>query len=810
MRIEYTNYRHIETMKKLNTEKITEYIKSQPIKAVQEIDIDSETIKYSQQITSSRNIEIISGDEELVRAVFLTKLVNEYGYHLDRIELEKTYEMGRPKTINPRIDIIVKDEHDNAFMFIELKAPDKFEEDQDEIIEKQLFNLAGAEFGQGHTIKYLVLLTCDLNADSFTNKAIVIDYEKYNSFAQWRDDRDSADEIPIRYGKAIKRPYVKGSDKDLDKNYSGAMFHSIQKNLHNVLWGGGGTDDNEVFSSLVNIILAKIQDESEKEDGQKYDFQSLSYDNDEEEKYETNEQLFERLNLLYRRALRQRMYITDDTKLEKSYIIDENKFSLSKLKYAVMALERYSLVDGKNSYDGKDILGDFFEGIIRDGFKQSKGQFFTHTNIVTFILWGLQLDKLAINRINRDKEIPYLIDPSAGSGTFLIEYMRFITENIKRRFRSRLSHSRDVVDKVESDWFYPDHRENRWAQTFIYGIEHNFNLGTASKVNMILHGDGSTNIFVKDGLLPFNFYVKETAPNALNSSNIDENYNCKEINGQFDVVVSNPPFSVDLDNDTKNTLETSFLFGKKKNSENLFIERYYHLLREGGRMGIVLPESVFDTTENKYIRLFIYKYFWVKAIISLPNVTFSPYTTTKTSILLAQKKKASEIEKWNELWNKKSREYGQLKTRCENLCAVADGKKEKKKLPSIKNLTESEEKECILSLLRNLIPERDKDIEVNEIIKKYRNDIDMVCKIDRDIADSFGMVNTWWVFGEVAKEISYPIYMAEADHVGYKRTSRGIQKRPNDLFRIDNKKQVLVDDGIYETILDFIRDINWD
>ena len=131
---------------------------------------------------------------------------------------------------------------------------------------------------------------------------------------------------------------------------------------------------------------------------------------------------------------------------------------------------------------------------------------------------------MAINRINRDKEIPYLIDPSAGSGTFLIEYMQFITENIKRRFRDKISHSRDVKDKVESDWFYPDHRENRWAQTFIYGIEHNFNLGTASKVNMILHGDGSTNIFVKDGLLPFNFYTKETAPNALIGSKVDINY----------------------------------------------------------------------------------------------------------------------------------------------------------------------------------------------------------------------------------------------------------------------------------------------
>lgn len=797
-------------MDNINKSGILNFINSQPIKAVESIDLDNDTVTYSSKIISPRNLEVLPGGEEVVRSIILTKLVNEYGYPLERIELEKTYEIGRPKVINPRIDVIVKDENDNAFLYIELKSPDEFENDQDEIIEKQLFNLAGAEIGLGHSIKYLVLLTCDLKDEPFSNKAIVIDYDRYKSFGQWKEERYYADEIPVRYGRAVKKPYIKGGEKDLVRNYSGATFQSIQKNLHNVLWGGGGTDDNEVFSSLVNIILAKIQDESEKEDGEEYDFQSRAYIDNNGDQYETNEQLFERMNDLYRRALRQRLYITDDTKLAKSYIIDENKFSLSKLKYAVMSLERYSLVDGKNSYDGKDILGDFFEGIIRDGFKQSKGQFFTHTNIVTFILWALQLDKLAIKRINKDKEIPYLIDPSAGSGTFLIEYMQFITENVKRRFRDKISHSRDVKDKIESDWFYPDHRENRWAQTFIYGIEHNFNLGTASKVNMILHGDGSTNIFVKDGLLPFNFYTKETAPNALIISKVDDNYAGKNVNGQFDVVVSNPPFSVDLDNDTKTTLSDSFLFGDKRNSENLFIERYYHLLREGGRMGIILPESVFDTTENKYIRLFIYKYFIIKAVVSLPQVTFAPYTPTKTSILFAKKKTASEIDSWNNLWNKKTREYGKLKTRCVNLCSVADGKKQKAKLKSIKDLTVEEERTCLLQLLRNLIPQRDRELSVNEIILKYRTQIDEVCKVDNDTRGTFGVVNTWWVMGEVVKQLSYPIFMAEAEHVGYKRTKRSEQKRPNDLYRVDNNGVVLVDDGIKETVLDYIRDINWE
>ena len=683
-----------------NEKAIRELIGQSPIKAVESIDIEQRSVSYSSQINTYRDIKSISGEEEIVRAVILTKLANEYGYKLDRLELEKTYEIGRPKVINPRIDVIVKDEHDNAFMFIELKAPDEFENEQDEIIEKQLFNLAGSEISKGHKVKYLVLLSCDIANDDLPNKAIVIDYDKYKSYDQWKEERFYADEIPARYGKAVKAPYVKGGKKDLEKTYSSAIFMGIQKKLHNVLWGGGGTDDNEVFSSLVNIILAKIQDESEKDDNEKYDFQSFAFeDEDGEEQYESNETLFERLNDLYRRALVQKLYITDENKLNKSFIVDVNKFSLSKLKYAVMSLERYSLVDGKNSYDGKDILGDFFEAIIREGFKQNKGQFFTHTNIVNFILWALQLDKLAIKRINKDKEIPYLIDPSAGSGTFLIEYMQFITENVKRRFRDQISHSRDVQDKVKNDWFYPDERENRWAQTFIYGVEHNFNLGTASKVNMILHGDGSTNIFVKDGLLPFNFYTKQSAPSVLSNSQKDDTYSDKNINGQFDVVVSNPPFSVDLDNDTKETLNDSFIFSGKKNSENLFLERYYHLLREGGRMGIVLPESVFDTTENKYIRLFLYKYFVIKGVVSLPSTTFAPYTPTKTSILFAQKKTKAEVKRWGELWNKASNDYGLLRTRCQNICAVVDGIKSKSKLPSIKDMTENAEKE--IRIFRN-------------------------------------------------------------------------------------------------------------
>lgn len=801
---------------------IISYLKNSPV--IKEIDIESKKISY-QRINQNRKIEKLSGKEneigeELVRAYLLTKLVKELGYKPENIEIEKEYDIGRPKVNKPRIDVVVRDKEGKAFLYIELKSPQDYEKDKDEVIEKQLFNLASQEAGSGIAVKYLVLYSIELVGGEIKDKCLLIDYDKYSSFSDWEKARDFIDQLPARYEKAVKEPYIKGGKKDLEKNFDHAKLDSKRKNLHNVLWGGGGTDDNDIFSSLVNIILAKIQDESEKEDGEKYDFQTFAYAKKSDEAFETNDELFTRINNLYRRALKQRLNILDEKELVESFVVDRKKFSLAKLKYTVSELESLSFVDGKNSLSGKDILGDFFEGIIREGFKQTKGQFFTHINIVKFLLWGLQLDKLAIEKINQDNQLPYMIDPSAGSGTFLIEYMKFITENIKRRFKSKIKNTRDIKDRFHN-WFEPDHRENKWAETFIYAIEHNFNLGTATKVNMILHGDGSSNIFVKDGLLPFNYYDKTTAPNALNQSNNDKFYKGKEsekelinvsVNNQFDCILTNPPFSVDLDNDTKKLTAKSFIFGDKKNSENLFIERYYQLLKEGGRMGVVLPESVFDTTENKYIRLFIYKYFKVKAVISLPQVTFEPFTSTKTSLLFAQKKTATEIKKLNDLWSKHSNEWSLLKTRCEKEIEHFIKEKPINKQWAIASEDEEKRKANLHKLLKDYIEKDDKKLSLKDLVEKYQDELTDLCKYDNDTTDSFGFVNVWWVFGEVAKELNYKIFMAEVENVGYKRTKRGEKPMPSDLYRFkleDGKEKILVDDGILETALDHLRKINW-
>jgi len=757
--------------------------------SVSKINIDKATIRYSEKIKQNRILKSLTGDEEIVRAFLIDRLVNELDYQPDNIEIEKEYSIkGGHGKLSPRIDIIVKDYMGNPFFFIEAKAPDKFEKDKSEI-EGQLFSLAQAEEKDfKNKVKYLVYYTADLQEEGILDKAIIIDFEKYRNYTDWENDGfiSIATELTAGYGEPKKQPLIKGDEKhDLRSKINREEIQGLGRNLHNVLWGGGGTNDSEIFYSLVNIILAKIQDEYEKEDEQEYDFQIYQYGSH----IESSEKVYDRINQLYKRALKEQLNVSEQQKIDDDNIINRNKFPLNKLIYTVQALENFSFLEGRSSLNGKDILGDFFESITRDGFKQNKGQFFTPTPIVNFLLYALQLDNLAIDKLNNDKQLPLIIDPSTGSGTFLVEAMKLITKEIKYKQFHKVKTSKDVKWRFE-ELFKPDYQENKWARNYLYGSEINFDLGTASKVNMILHGDGSTNIFVKDGLLPFRFYVKETSPNYLETATAETLYNDKEVNAKFDVVISNPPFSVDLDTQTQREVKNAFVFGDKKNSENLFLERYYQLLKEGGRMGVVLPESVFDTTENKYIRLFLFKYFNVKAIVSLPQVTFEPYTSTKTSLLFAQKKTKKQVEQWNTLWDKYGKEWNLLKTRVTDYVKyfVKEDKLNKKWAKDVVADIEKENFENIKTnikrFLKDYLTPEDEDIEVKPLLEKYSKEIYSVSKFENE-TDVFGFYNAWWVFGEVAKELDYDIFMAEAENVGYKRTKKGENPMPNDLFDLE-------------------------
>lgn len=752
------------------------------------LDLAAGTVKYADAIKSHRAITAITGGEEIVRAFFIHRLVEELDYRPESLTLEEPYQAGRAggrgDGKQPRIDAYLVDRSDTPFYFAELKDPDEFERDKGQI-ETQLFSVAALHTSKtGKAPRFLVYYTLEFANDVPRDKPIIIDYAKYPTYRAWTDAGSPSvgNELSAKFDKPRKTPYTKGGERDLATSFTVEEIGALATDLHNVLWGGGSTGDTDVFASLVNIILAKIQDEDDTDEGEEYRFQ-LEQHGDE---IEPPVKLFERINQLYRRALADKFGKTGS--LESSFVVDQEKFSLSKLVYTVQRLEKYSLVDGKNSLDGRDILGDFFEQIQRAGFRQSKGQFFTPGNIVRFMLYALELDQLALSLLNTEKRLPYVIDPSCGSGTFLIETMRIVTYELKRRQLAQVSRGRGVQNKFV-DLFQPDHQEHKWAREFLYGIEHNFELATAAKVNMILHGDGSANIFHKDGLKPFRFYKRagSTSPSSLlEIGRPNALYREKEANEKFDVAVSNPPFSVDLDDDTKQFLNSEFLFGKKKNSENLFLERYWQLLAPGGRLGVVLPESVFDTTENRYARLFLFKYFRVTAVVSLPQVAFEPHTQTKTSLLFALKKAPADVEAWQAAWDGQVKVYTGLRTRVEDYVAVFRDGASQSRYPSIKHDDDATVRERVSAFLDRPLSDDESSMPLPSLIGAVAGEIAAVAATDNDAVEEFGRVNLEWVFRAVARQANYEFPVYEARGVGYKRRKKNRElPQPNDLFDLE-------------------------
>ena len=322
-------------------------------------------------------------------------------------------------------------------------------------------------------------------------------------------------------------------------------------------------------------------------------------------------------------------------------------------------------------------------------------------------------------------------------------------------------------------------------------IEHEYTAGrphtNTSRIDIIVR-DASGNAFL---------FIECKSPDAYASDDRDQ-------------IIEEQLYKVaGMERTEGNSVRYLVLYTTAETSENLFVERWYQLLRENGRLAAVLPESVFDTTENKYIRLFLYKYFTIKAVVSLPQISFEPYTSTKTSILFAQKKTAAEVKAWNDAWDSASKEYSHLVTQTKNLIAVANGTKQKAKLPSIKNLTVEQEREVLAKMLKNYLTELDDELDAGALIDKYSEELDELCTIDKETKDTFGFVNTWWVFGEVAAKLNYSVFMAEADNIGYKRTKRGERPMPNDLYRTDLSGDILFDDGVETTILDAMRHIDW-
>jgi len=373
----------------------------------------------------------------------------------------------------------------------------------------------------------------------------------------------------------------------------------VFKRVHNYIYANQGFQKDKAFEELLKLIFIKVYDEQYSPSLQFYILPG-----------EDISKVRERLNKLFKKVQTRYKYI-----FKGNEIIELND---TVLKYSISELQRFSLVDTET-----DVKGEAYEEIVGPNLRGDRGEFFTPRNVcnmTTEMLFFL----IPEDRLTSPGGMK-ILDPAVGTGGFLIAGV----QKIKQLFLNRefkYDQLRDLVRDV--------------ANTNFYGIDFNPFLVKVAQMNMVMHGDGSANIMHANSL---------EDPTNWNSEAKE-----KIKFGEFDLVVTNPPFGTKAVIDNPDILSqfelTTFGATLPRTAlppEQLFIERCLDFLKPGGYLGIVLPDSILSNPGLKWIREWILQKAYIIASIDLPVETFEPHTGTQTSILIL-KKKTPEQQKLQE------------------------------------------------------------------------------------------------------------------------------------------------------------------
>ncbi|MBA7533741.1 hypothetical protein ES705_25985 [subsurface metagenome] len=180
----------------------------------------------------------------------------------------------------------------------------------------------------------------------------------------------------------------------------------------------------------------------------------------------------------------------------------------------------------------------------------------------------------------------------------------------------------------------------------IRGIEKDDFLSKVTKAYMAIIGDGKGGIFCEDSLeRPKEWEDKTKQYIGL---------------GKFDVLLTNPPFGKDIKVVGENKLKQYDLayqwkkegyefkktskLKKEEAPQIIFIERSLQLIRDGGRLGIILPETFLHAPNSEYVLNYILSNNNIIWVIDLPHNTFRPHNNAKCIAIILEKNKPQQKE----------------------------------------------------------------------------------------------------------------------------------------------------------------------
>ena len=626
-----------------------------------EIDFEKQSINYGSAITAdSKTTQNFSDEENFVVLECVDRLLTK-GYKPQNIILEKTWPSGHGTS--GRLDICVNREDGTPYMLIECKTYDKEYKKELAKLHKdggQLFTYFQLSGGKAD-VMMLYASEYDGNNIVYVNDIIKIEddyrtgdakdiYEKWNKLTKDNGIFDSWVQPYDFKSKALTKRQLK-EITDTDASFIFNRFLEILR--HNAV-----SDKGNAFNKIFTLFLCKVYDETTSNDDDELDFQwKMGVD---------DHRTFQlRLTDLYRDGMKlfldREVSDFNETEFNKRFPDDmmrnymlnvvnmlrlekNNEFAIKEVydaetfeenakvvKEIVELLQVYRIRYNKR----QQYLSDFFEMLLTTGLKQEAGQFFTPVPVARFIIKSLPLDRLISDSLShRDGDLlPYMIDYAAGSGHFITEYMHEVQEQISEKNPSEYNEFTKKNLKAWTD------DEFSWATKYVYGVEKDYRLVKVGKVGCYLHGDGLANVILGDGLAKF--HGTKEYKGKLRKENNDG----QKDNQQFDIILSNPPYSVSSFRQTTRNYYTEADFelydsltDNSSEIECLFVERTKQLLKDGGMAGVVLPSSILSNSGiYTKAREVILKYFDIVAIAELGSNTFMA-TNTNTVVLFLRRR----------------------------------------------------------------------------------------------------------------------------------------------------------------------------
>ncbi len=532
-----------------------------------------------------REKEIKLTPEEAVRQLYIYKLIHEYGYPTDRIQLETPIHFGR-EVKRADITIMDKDRPTVPYIIVKLKKP-KLTEGKEQL--KSYCNATGAPIGV------------------WTNGEQVSCYNRKdpNFFEMISDIPKAAQKLSDILSERYTYDDLRSRDKISKEKRS---LRNLIKEMEDEVLASAGVDS---FEEIFKLIFAKLYDELIcANDKTAY----LQFRNSGDTDFELKEKI---------------QGLFDDAKKKWEGVFpEESKILLSPSHLAVCVS---TLQDIKLFNNNLDVVDDAFEYLMSKAQKGEKGQYFTPRYVIDMCV------KMMNPTVN-DK----IIDTACGSSGFTVHSIFKVWKEI--RLSKGLEPGEDFTASERTNDERDFVRDNVFAIDFdekTVRVARTLNLIAGDGQTNVLHLNtldySRWNEVTKqeDWNDTYNEGFKKLKKLQPKGSSDFSKFN-------FDLVMANPLFAGDIKEQTilshyELAKNDKGKWQKKVGRDILFIERNLNFLKPGGRMAVVLPQGRFNNASDKYIRDFIAERCRILAVVGLHGNVFKPHTGTKTSVLFVQK-----------------------------------------------------------------------------------------------------------------------------------------------------------------------------